>query len=241
VSVTSDGLTFPGVHPSPNIRDAPDVYELENDAADPERRIEAAMRPIACWDDKVVLDLGAGTGYHIARFHETARHVIAVEPHGPSRLRAMARVAAQGLKNVSIMTGSAERLLLPEASIDVVHARFAYFVAPTCEPGLRELKRVIRPGGAAFVIDNDLRGGTFVSWLRRVPMHRAIDPDVADAFWTTHGFAGTTVQSEWRFKRRAELEAVVRVEFPGEVADGILAEHQDLRVAYWYRVYHRRY
>ena len=43
----------------------------------------------------------------------------------------------------------------PDASVDVVHARWAYFFGPGCEPGLRELARVLRRGGAAFVIDND--------------------------------------------------------------------------------------
>src|SRR5258708_4233880 len=135
---------LPGVHVSPNIQDAPDIYELENRAADPEGRIEAAMQAVAPWHDKVVLDLGAGTGFHIRRFHAGAEHVIGVEPHGPSRLRAMARVAALGLERASVMTGSAERILLPTASVDLVHARFAYFFAPNCLPGLHELARVLR-------------------------------------------------------------------------------------------------
>ena len=82
------------MHPSPNIQNNPDIYEVENRAADPDGLIEATMKTIASWDNKIMLDLGAGTGFHIARFHETARHVIAVEPHDASRLRAMARVAA---------------------------------------------------------------------------------------------------------------------------------------------------
>jgi 8-oxo-dGTP pyrophosphatase MutT (NUDIX family) len=40
------------------------------------------------------VDPGAETGFHLTRFHARARHVVAVEPHGPSRLRAMARVVA---------------------------------------------------------------------------------------------------------------------------------------------------
>lgn len=40
---------LPGVHPAPNIQTGPDVYEIENLAADPEHRIEAAMRAIASW------------------------------------------------------------------------------------------------------------------------------------------------------------------------------------------------
>jgi ubiquinone/menaquinone biosynthesis C-methylase UbiE len=235
------GIDLPGVHVAPNIQEAPDLYEIENRAVDPAGRIEAAMAAIAPWDGKVVLDLGAGTGFHLARFHATAAHVIAVEPHGPSRLRAMARVAALGLERVSVVTGSAEHVLLPDASVDVIHARFAYFFAPDCAPGLVELARVIRPGGVAFIVDNDLRHGAFAAWLRRLPEWAQVDPDVVERFWSDHGFALTRIPSEWRFERRADLEAVVRNEFRGGVAEEILAEHEGLSVEYYYALYHRRY
>ena len=43
------------------------------------------------------------------------------------------------------------RCPLPDASVDVVHARWAYFFGPGCEPGLAELDRVVRRGGTALV------------------------------------------------------------------------------------------
>lgn len=94
----------------------------------------------------------------------------------------MARVVTFGLTHCSVMTGSAERLLLPDASVDIVHARFAYFFAPNCEPGLSELARVLRAGGAVFIIGNDLRNGTFATWLRRSPWWAAKDADAVEGF-----------------------------------------------------------
>jgi len=235
------GLVLPGVHTAPNIQEAPRSYEIENAAADPQGKIEQAMAAIASWEGKVVLDLGAGDGFHLARLHAHAAHVIAVEPHGPSRLRAMSRVAALGLQHTSVMTGSAEHLLLPSASVDIVHARFAYFFAPACGPGLAELARVIRPGGAAFIIDNDLRSGTFASWLRRSPWVTAKNADLVEGFWKDHGFTLHRIASEWRFTHRADLETVVRVEFPGDLAERILDEHQGVQVDYHYCLYARRY
>jgi ubiquinone/menaquinone biosynthesis C-methylase UbiE len=229
-----------GVHAAPNIQTAPDVYEIENIAADPDGLIEQTMWQIAPWRDQVVLDLGAGTGFHIARFHEHARHVIAVEPHDASRLRAMQRVAQLGLAHASVMTGSAEQIWLPDHSVDVCHARFAYFFAPDCEPGLRELQRVLRPGGTAFIIDNDLRHGTFAQWLRRIPNWQS-DADQVEQFWHAHGFTLTRIMSEWRFNTRADLEVVVRLEFGDALAERLLADHQGVRVKYGYCLYHRRY
>jgi SAM-dependent methyltransferase len=239
--MTEQSDALPGVHPAPNIQSDPDVYEIENLAVDPEGLIEAAMQAVAPWPAKIILDLGAGTGFHIARFHVEAAHVIAVEPHGPSRLRAMARAVRAGLANASVMTGSAERILLPDHSEDIAHARFAYCFGPGCEPGLAELARVIRPGGAAFIIDNDLRYGTFAAWLRRAPYWRDQNPAVIEQFWADQGFTRTSIASEWLFINRADLEAVVHLEFPAALAEEILAEHPGTRVEYYYNLYHRRY
>jgi ubiquinone/menaquinone biosynthesis C-methylase UbiE len=233
--------TLPGVHSAPNIQTAPDIYEIENVAADPDGLIEQAMWKIRPWDGKVVLDLGAGTGFHIPRFHARAQHVIAVEPHGPSRLRGMARVAKLGLEHASVMTGSAEQLLLPDHSVDICHARFAYFFAPNCAPGLRELERVMRPGGTAFIIDNDLRHGTFASWLRQSPEWQKVSPNEVEQFWADHGFTLTRIASEWRFTNRADLEAVVRLEFGNTLAEKLLTIHDGTGVEYGYCLYHRQY
>ncbi|HYN17588.1 MAG TPA: SAM-dependent methyltransferase, partial [Actinomycetes bacterium] len=65
---------LPGVHPAPNIQEHPDLYEVENRAADPDGRIERAMWGLCPWGDEVVLDVGAGTGFHLERFHRRARH-----------------------------------------------------------------------------------------------------------------------------------------------------------------------
>lgn len=236
-----DYNNLPGVHAAPNIQSDPAVYELENSAADPDRRLETLMWTIAPWQDRVVLDLGAGTGFHLPFFHQAAAHIIAVEPHGPSRLQAMARCAALGLERTSVMAGSAEHLILPDQQIDVCHVRFAYFSPPHCEPGLRELARVMRPGGTAFIIDNDLRSGTFAHWLRQHPTWQGVDPDTVEQFWADRGFTLARVASEWRFARRPDLEAVVRLEFGPQLAERLLATHSGIAVDYHYAVYYRQF
>lgn len=232
---------LPGVHGSPNIQNDPDLYERENEALDPEGKIEAAMRAVAPWTGKVVLDLGAGTGFYVPRFHEEAQHVFAVEPHGPSRLRIIERAARLKLERASVLAGSAEYIPLRDASVDIVHARFAYFFAPNCEPGLRELERVIRPGGTAFIIDNDLRTGTFAAWLRRAAGPNDPGAEEVEAYWAERGFTLTRIASKWQFRDRATLEAVVRLEFGEKLAPELLADHSGLVVVYHYCLYHRQY
>jgi ubiquinone/menaquinone biosynthesis C-methylase UbiE len=231
---------LPGIHPSPNIQTAPDLYEVENRSADPDQRIEQAMQAIAAWAGKIVLDLGAGTGFHIPRFHQ-AEHVFAVEPHDDSRLLAVKRIADLGLRNVSILKGSAEYIPLREQSVDICHARFAYFFAPDCLPGLRELERVMRPGGTAFIIDNDLVEGAFAEWLQQTPYYKNATATEVALFWREQGFTEQSIASEWRFERREDLEKVVSLEFGDGLAPKLLAQHEGVQISYHYKLYYRSY
>ncbi len=234
-------LTLPGVHKAPNIQTSADLYEIENIAADPQQKLEAAMWAIQSWKDKVVLDLGAGTGFHVPRFHSQASHVIAVEPHDESRLKIMERICTLKLPHVSVMTGSAEQILLPDLSVDVIHARFAYFFGPKSERGLTEIARVLRPGGIMFIIDNDLRNGLFAKWLQQHPSYSQTSADTVEQFWDTHGFQLQRIPSEWRFQNRTDLEAVVGLEFGDQLATELLKAHQKLDVEYHYCLYYRRF
>ena len=51
---------------------------------------------------------------------------------------ALARRRTASLPPVRVLEGTAQALPLPDASVDVAHARWAYFFGPGAEPGLRE-------------------------------------------------------------------------------------------------------
>jgi len=230
-----------GARPSPNIWNNPAVYELENRAADPDGRLAGALSSLATWTDRAVLDIGCGTGFHLPFFAAgafgRARSVVGVEPH--LDLVAIARRRTRGLGNVRVLEGTAQALPVPDASVDVVHARWAYFFGPGCEPGLAELDRVVRRGGTALLIDNDGTRSTFGSWFRRgYPM---VDPDEVERFWSRHGWTRTPVDMGWRFESRSDFEAVVRIEFAPAVADRILSEYDGLEVDYAVNVWSKRF
>ena len=225
------------IRPSPNIWNHPEVYELENRAADPGGAIPAAMRSVADWTGRTLLDVGCGSGFHLPGWAQDAAQVVGVEPHPP--LAALARRRTRRLDHVRVLEGSAQALPLPDASVDVVHARWAYFFGPGCEPGLAELDRVVRRGGAAFVVDNDPTPSTFGRWFRRG--FPDVDPDAVERFWSTRGWTRIPVDMGWSFDSREDLEAVVRIELPAEAAEAALAEHTGTEVDYavnvWWRTW----
>jgi SAM-dependent methyltransferase len=226
-----------GVLPSPNIWHHPETYELENRAADPDGVIESAMRAIDDWSGRDVLDLGCGTGFHLPRWARAAHRVYGVEPHPDLAALAARRTARLG--NVSVHVGTAQHVPLPPASVDVMQARWAYFLGPGCEPGLRELDRLMRRGGTGFVIDNDSTRSTFGAWFRRgYPMVDAVE---VERFWSRHGWQREPLDIEWRFGDRADLEACVRIELDEQVATEVLADHEGTSVDYAVNLWWKRF
>ncbi|QZY29435.1 class I SAM-dependent methyltransferase [Nocardioides coralli] len=186
------------------------------------------MASLASWSGRDVLDIGCGSGFHLPRFATVAARVTGVEPHPP--LVALARRRTRRLDNVEVLAGQAEALPLPDRSVDVVHARWAYFFGPGCEPGLAELDRVVRRGGTAFVIDNDPTRSTFGGWFRRG--FPAVDPTAVERFWSRRGWTRHPLDLRWEFDSRADLEAVVRIELPTAVAEEVLATYAGTSVDY---------
>jgi predicted N-acetyltransferase YhbS len=208
---------------APNIADNTDLYEKENAAIDPDGVLWQALRDQADWRGKTLLDLGCGTGFWLPRYADAA-HVIGVEPDPALRAGAPRCVIA----------GSAEQLPLPDDSVDVVHARFAYFFPPDCEPGWHEVMRVLRPGGTLVVVDNDRGHGEFAELLTASPW---VPPDAGE-WWRRMGAQRVDVLSAWRFDTPADLVDVLRIEFPGDLVDAWTSRNPDRgELSYGYTLY----
>ena len=175
-----------------------------------------------------MLDLGCGTGFHLPRFAATAAAVVGVKPH-PACWRWPG--AARALTTVAWSAGTAQALPLPDASVDVVHARWAYFFGPGCEPGLAELDRVVRRGGAAL----RHRQRRLALDVRRLVPPRLPPPATTRRRSSGSGSPGLDPDAGRHglaVRTRADLEAVVRIEFMPAAAEEILRHHAALEVDY---------
>lgn len=222
----------PEVIPSPNIWHWPEIYEAENRAQDSTGALWKALRAAYDWSGRDVVDVGCGDGFHLPVFASTARSVIGIEPHGPLAERARDRLA--GTPGVDVRVAPAQRLPLADNSVDLVHARTAYFFGPGCEPGLAEAERVLRPGGMIAIIDLDTAASPYGDWMRADAPQ--INPERIESFFTRHHFTSCSVETLWRFHDRATLEAVLGVEFSARTAARAAAESPGRTLAVSYRL-----
>ncbi|MGV9766370.1 class I SAM-dependent methyltransferase [Micromonospora tulbaghiae] len=125
-----------------------------------------------------VLDLGAGTGKLTATLAEVSGDVTAVEPD-PAMLAELRRT----LPEVRALSGSAEAIPLPDASVDAVVAGNAmhWFDMAVAGP---EIARVLAPGGVLSglwnVVDDRV---DWVAGLAAVSGSAAIGPRDTPASW----------------------------------------------------------
>jgi hypothetical protein len=137
-----------------------------------------------------------------------------------------------------VLPGGAARLPAPDASVDLVHARTAYFFGRGCEPGMAEADRALRAGGALVIVDLDVGCAPYGSWMRvDLPDY---DPADVEAFFAEQGFRSRKVLTEWRFADAASLASVLRIEFSAPVAERAIAQVTGLSIPVGYRIYVRR-
>lgn len=219
----------------------PATYELENSIADPDCLIEAHMETVAPLDGAVMLDIGAGSGFHTSRFAKCAAHVFAVEPDPDMQKLFHSRFDGPH-PNVSLMAAHAEDIPLEDASIDIAHARFAYFFGTegNCEAGIIEAKRLLKPGGHFFIIDNCYSEGQFATFCEMAYGRGPKLQQTNENFYQNHGFDVSRVHSYWRAPDRDALKQVIAMEFPKKHVESIMRDINGVELSYVYTIYHYR-
>jgi methylase of polypeptide subunit release factors len=71
-------MSFSDFQAAPNQGARPDLYEIENQALDPDGVVLAAMRELAPWAGRTLVDLGCGSGFWLPGYAAEAATVIGV-------------------------------------------------------------------------------------------------------------------------------------------------------------------
>lgn len=101
--------------------------------------------------DRVVLDIGAGTGQATLRCAPFAERVFALEPVAVLRRYIERKMSALRFHNVTTLNALLERVPLAESAVDAAILTNGSFGWKPDEE-LREIDRVVRPGGTALML-----------------------------------------------------------------------------------------
>jgi ubiquinone/menaquinone biosynthesis C-methylase UbiE len=100
-----------------------------------------------------VLEIGAGTGLNLAHYPAELEELVVTEPNDAMRRRAQRRVR-QGGRRITLLPASAEALPFPDESFDTVVGTLVLCTVPDQAAALREIQRVLRPGGRLLFIEH---------------------------------------------------------------------------------------
>lgn len=114
-------------------------------------RLVELVAPKGEW---VALDVATGAGHTAAAFAPHVARVVASDIT-PQMLEQVQKLAAErNLPNMETALADAEALPFPDASFDLVTCRIAPHHFPSIETFLREVCRVLKPGGTFALVDN---------------------------------------------------------------------------------------
>jgi demethylmenaquinone methyltransferase / 2-methoxy-6-polyprenyl-1,4-benzoquinol methylase len=162
------------------------------------------VRAVARTNPRRVLDVATGTGgVAIALAAATDAEILGVDISEPMLERGRERIQAAGLdRRIHLQHARAEALPFPPDSFDAV--TFTYLLRYVADPGgtIRELARVLRPGGAMASLDFYVPPHPLwrLSW--RV-YTRALMPSAGyllggRAWWNAGRFLGPNIEAHYR-------------------------------------------
>ncbi len=151
---------------SKNYYEENDIYEIFSVAEDyPDKIYECLFPKIK---DKIVLDLGCGTGKFMQKFYKETTKYYGLDLSNKQLEIAKNKVNSD---NIEFICCSAENIPLPNNSIDVIISTWVLGTILEIDRRnkvLEEMKRVLKKDGNIYLVENDI-GGEFEEIRNRYP------------------------------------------------------------------------
>ena len=139
-----------------------------------------------------VLDLGCGSGWATRLVAKRFRPKKIVGVDISDEMVRRAAEQSKGIANIEFKQGAAEKIPLPDASVDKVFSIESFYYWPDQMAGLKEAKRVLVPGGRLFILINLYKDNHYsLRWADelKVPVHALSEAEYVELL-TKEGYKG---------------------------------------------------
>ncbi|MHB1125632.1 MAG: class I SAM-dependent methyltransferase [Bacillota bacterium] len=103
--------------------------------------------------NSMVLDAATGTGHTALKLAEHTRKVIGIDITEEMLTEARSAAVEKGQRNIDFLIQDIHQLNFPDQYFDMVTCRFATHHFSDIDQALREISRVLKPGGKLYVLD----------------------------------------------------------------------------------------
>jgi len=156
---------------------------------------------------------------------------VLIDPNADALRRALDAARQRGIASRAVaVIGSAESIPLPDDSVDVVVSRGSIYFWRDRAGGLREVWRILRPGGRAMIGGG--LGSSYPRWARQEFIRRRRESVAAKGPEAVREFA--EARSPETFRRLAAEAGLPRFEVVGE--GGLGADEPNTGIGIWLRL-----
>jgi SAM-dependent methyltransferase len=183
-------------------------------------------------DGKIWVDLGSGGGgVALALLERLPDSVIVlVDPNAKALGNGLQAARDRGFHGrVVAVEGTAERIPMPDDSVDIVVSRGSFYFWKDRAQGLREVRRILRPGGRAMIGGG--LGSRYPEWARREFIRRKRESAAANGPEAAREFA--EARSPETFRRLAVEAGLLSFEVVGE--GGLGPDDASTGIGIWLR------
>lgn len=122
-----------------------------------------------------VLEIGFGSGHNLPHYPSTVDRLLAVDPSGRALEIATPRIERSPV-SVELVGLDGQQIPIDDASVDCVVSTFTLCTIPDAARAMREVRRVLRPGGAFHFLEHGLSPDPRVAtWQGRLePLQHAV-------------------------------------------------------------------
>ncbi len=145
-----------------------------------------------------VLEAGVGTGLNIAHY-SSEYHVTAIDLNESFLWRAYRKARGKPVK-VEFILADVKNLPFPDHTFDSAVSTFLFCQLPDPMPGLKEIKRVLKPNGILLMLEHVRPQGRLEGVISSLsePLYLITGEQIAqntEAFTSTAGFANVTSET----------------------------------------------